>query len=447
MKPFMVERGVSYRIGRGACWLAIAGAVVACNGSESPEPASAGDTVGVGEGSPEAALRERRKPRKVRSWLDTLPTRPSAEPPGATLAPSAGVALATCEGDGIIVTDPESFGMPSSSVAHGGGRWYFEASVERYEAGWSAVGVFAPPTGLLDIVGGSHWDAGSAAGFSPTGLSTVSVAADLEAGRVYFYVDGVLTSERSLTLLPGVGAFRAAGVAMTGNSMRFNFGSEPFQYGVPAGYEPWSGGDEDANGACLSDPDVLPPGAPITVICEQGEECAPTTFEAETRAPTDLVILGVYDSGGVASWRWGMDANGNPIQIPTGEGRNGSIVVDVNRPGRVALVLTAYEPTDWTIRTGSRTQLVSVSAYGMHQQTVSGLHADVPLDIHTICADGDGGSCSTQTGETFPIATYQWPYSTGGGDTQGFVRYVEERLGLPLKLFAGAYKARGFVVE
>ncbi|HEY6558248.1 MAG TPA: hypothetical protein VI072_13285 [Polyangiaceae bacterium] len=391
-------------------------------------------------------MKERRK-RKLRSWLDTLPPRPPAQPLGATLGPSAGVAVATCEGDGVIVTGPGPLAMPSSSVAHSGGRWYFEATVEQYEAGWSSVGVFAPPTGLIDIVASSHFDAGSAAGFSPTGLSTVSVAVDLEAGRVYFYVDGVLTSERSLTLLPGVGAFRAAGVAMTGNSIRFNFGSEPFEHGVPAGYEPWSGGDEDANGACISDSNGSAPPAPVTVICEQGEECAPTTFEAETRAPTDLVVLGVYDSGGVSSWRWGTDDNGNPIQVPTGEGRNGSIVVDVNRPGRVALVLTAYEPTDWTIRTGSRTQLASVSAYGMHQQTVTGLHAGVPLDIHTICADGNGGSCSVRTDEWFPIGAYQWPYSSGGGDTQGFVRHVEERLGLPLKLFAAAYKARGFVVE
>jgi hypothetical protein len=332
--------------------------------------------------------------------------------------------------------------MPETTLAHASGRWYFEATVERYEAGWSHVGIYAPPSFVHDMVAALPGTV-SAEAFKPTALSTVSVVADLDAGRVYFYVDGVLHEERSMALLPGVGAFHAGAVSMTGNSIRLNYGTEPFTYGVPSGFQAWSSGQSDANGACVSDPDARVQPAPVTVNCEGADECVPTSFEADTHADTDLVVLGVSDAGSDPGWRW-ADANGQAIRVPTGTARNGSILVEVKRPGRVALVLTAFTPTDWTVHVDPRTQLTRVAAFGMYQQTVGGLAPDVPLEVHTICVDRD---CSTQTGETFPVGAYQWPFSTGGGDTQGFVKEVERRFGLPLKLFAGAYEARGFVVR
>ncbi len=274
----------------------------------------------------------------------------------------------------------------------------------------------------------------------------MSVAADLDAGRLDFYVDGLLTSERSQTLAPGVGPFQAGAVS-SGSSLRINFGSEPFAYGVPAGYEPWFGGNEDASGACIPDTVTPAPPAPVRVDCTGVNECVLTSFQASTSAATDLVILGVSDSGGDIGWVWGTDENGQPIRVQTGPARRGSIVVDVNRPGRVALVLSAYEATDWTVRSGAGTELASVSAYGMYRPAVSGLGPDVPLDIHTICTESDWQGCTAYSDETFPVGAYQWPHSTGGGDTQGFVKHVEARLRLPLKIFAGADQARGFVVE
>jgi hypothetical protein len=83
----------------------------------------------------------------------------------------------------------------------------------------------------------------------------------------------------------------------------------------------------------------------------------------------------------------------------------------------------------------------------MHLQSVSGVPSAVPLDIHTICTDGNGGWCTGRTDESFPIAPHQWPFDTGGGDTQNFVDEIEARLCLPLKVFAGRYEARHFIVD
>jgi hypothetical protein len=370
---------------------------------------------------------------------------PAPVDPGQTLGSTSGVPLATCASGGPI--SPDASGSLTTSLAHRGGQWYFEATIERYEPGWSSIGLFAYPATVGILPALFRGSMGAAAGFKPNGPSTVSVAADLDAGRAYFYVNGALTADPPVLLVPGVGAFRAGAMSMPGNIIRFNFGEKPFAYDVPAGYQPWAAGEADGDGTCVSDADIPAPPAPVTIRCDAGAPCPGTSFQTDTQAATELVVLGVYDSGSVGSWQWGLDANGNPIQVPTGPAQNGSVLVEVNRPGRIALVLSAYEPTDWVVRVGARTELASVAAYGMHQQNVNGLDSSVPLDIHVICRGGDGGRCVDRTNETFPIAPYQWPFSTGGGDTQGFVDYIESRLCLPLKMFAGRYEARHFEID
>lgn len=379
------------------------------------------------------------------TWKDYLPARPVAVNPGPALGPSSGVAEATCTGDPTVATDPSTTESVSSVLAHNGGRWYFEVTVQQYEPGWSQVGAFATPSSAFQMT--SPFTRTAGASLSPQGLDVISVAADLEAGRIYFYVNGVFDSEAEVLLLPGVGAFHGGGVAMAGNKLAFNFGQDAFSYALPTGYTAWAGGNAAA-GACTSDQDQPAPPANVDVLCDGGARCGgATTFLSGARGTPELVVLGAYDTGSVSSWTWGTDAQGNPIEVPVGPGQNGSTLVEINRPGPVTLVLAAYEPTDWTIRVAAGTVLDSVHVYGMHLQTVAGLDAAVPLEIHTICTGGDGGNCPGFTGEQFPIAPYQWPYDTGGGDLQGFIDYIEERLCLPLKIYSGAYQVRRFTVN
>lgn len=381
-----------------------------------------------------------------RSWKDSLAPRPAAQRPGATLAATSGAPAATCSGVPTLTTLPDTTEAPEAALAHGSGRWYFEVTVEEYTAGWSSVGVFAPPASAWNHT--AHFMAGvSAASTSPQGVGVLSVVADLDAGWVGFYAGGALVEEAELLVLPGVGAFRAGGISMSGNKLRFNFGAEPFAYGVPAGYSAWAGGAA-AGGVCTSDVDVPAPAAAVEVLCDAGQPCAGiTTFDSSSGATPELVILGAYDTGSRSSWTWGTDAQGNPVEVSVGPGQNGSTLVEVKRPGRVVLVLSAYEPTDWTVRADANTELVSVSLYGMHLQSVTGVPAGVPVDVHTICTGGDGGNCPGATGENFPIAPHVWPFDLGGGDTQGFVDAMEARFCLPLETFGGAYTARHFVVR
>jgi hypothetical protein len=382
------------------------------------------------------------------SYRDTLPPLPNAVLPSASLGAGSGVAEATCAGEAAYLTDPTTHDDVTSELAHVGGRYYFEATVEEYTEGWSQVGVFADPATSY-LLEAYFQDAVSAAGtYVSSGDSTISFAVDLDAGVAFEFLDGQLQREHRMLLLPGVGAFHAAGISMIGNRIRFNYGSEPFRFALPEGYGAWSSGAEDAAGNCVSDVAAPAPAAPIVTMCDSDASgCSTTTFQSSVDEDTALVVLGVYDSGSVSGWTWDIDAEGNIADVDTGATQSGSINVNITRPGSIALVLSAYEPTAWTLNIGPDTTLASVSIYGMHMQTVDGLPNGVPFELHTICLDGDGGRCSAATGEQFPIAPHQWPFDIGGGDTQGFIEMVEADLCLPLKLFAGSYEARGFLVQ
>jgi hypothetical protein len=168
-----------------------------------------------------------------------------------------------------------------------------------------------------------------------------------------------------------------------------------------------------------------------------------TSYTTDAVTETELIVVGAYDTGSVANWTWAVDEAGNVTQEPVEGAHAGSALVTVNRTGPIALVLSVYEPTDWTLVVAEGTELVSVSVYGMHGQTITGVPDGVPVDVHSICNDRNGGgNCDGGTGENFPIAPHQWPFDTGGGDTQGFISFIEAELCLPLKHFAGAYLAR-----
>lgn len=93
-------------------------------------------------------------------------------------------------------------------------------------------------------------------------------------------------------------------------------------------------------------------------------------FPWEGRLPPDVVV---YVAGG-----YGGAAIPEAIE-PTGS-QAGRIDIDINRPDRpVALVLVAYDPVVWNIRTTPGTRVVAVWASGYYRPLVAGLDPSTPV--------------------------------------------------------------------
>lgn len=363
------------------------------------------------------------------SFQDYLPQRPAAVNPGPNLGPTTGVPEATCSGE--PTADSGTSGRSITSVlGHNGGRWYFEVNVLQQTTGQSQAGVFAAPSYDSQIVSPFTRTAGAA--HAPDAVGVVSVAADLEAGRVYFYVDGAYRSEAEMLLWPGIGAFHAGGSSRYDDQLVFNFGEAPFAYGLPTGYSAWAGGGA-LGGACVSDTDPAPSPANVAVLCQGGEPCpGASTYLSGAVGTPELVLLGTVETGRTSDWVWGTDGQGAPVETPAGPGHAGSALVELNRPGPLAVVLVAVDPTDWVFRVAANAEVSSVTIYGADAQTVSGLDPSVPVEVKLGVLSG---------------VAFQWPFDIGGGDTPGTVDRLEADACLPLKIFAGAYHVRRFRVD
>lgn len=69
-------------------------------------------------------------------------------------------------------------------------------------------------------------------------LSTVGVGVDLDKGKLEFFVNGVSKGIAPVSIPTGTDIFPLIGLA-TGGKATLNFGATSFDYGLPAGYEPW----------------------------------------------------------------------------------------------------------------------------------------------------------------------------------------------------------------
>lgn len=359
-------------------------------------------------------------------WRDGWPQPSTPMSPGATLGPGTGVASSPCTaGESVLLADNAEV---QSLYGHNSGRYYFEATVESYVGGGglSGVGVTANPETLW----GYWWYpsfarlySAAAASVGLDALGIISVAADLSAGVAYFYRDGVQVSELPLLLAPGVGAFHAIAGAFNGDVVRMNVGLQPFHYALPAGYQPWLGGP---NGVCMNDRDRPAPTVQVTV--EPTTPGAVSSFESRAMEPIQLVVLRVGRTGLDQTWKWALDASGAPMQVATSSGARGSVLVEVQRPGRFVLALASDEPTGWVVTAGPQTEIVGVGAFGSYP--------------HELVVDGDylTEAVSSAT-EPYSVGG-RWPGDFNTGDTQGFVSFLEARYCLPLRSYASAEDAR-----
>lgn len=367
-------------------------------------------------------------------WRDGWPQIPAPMDPGGTLALGSGAATAPCSAGEPITVVADGMEV-RSAYGHSQGRYYFEATVESFVSGgggFSSIGVTANPEtlwGLWWMPAAARSYPAAAAVVSYDGLVTISVAADLSAGRVYFFREGIQLDTQPLLLAPGVGAFHASAAAYSGDSVRFNFGAQPFHYAVPAGYGPWLGG---ANGVCMNDRDRPAPTAAIEVDPPAPDIGQFSSFESRATEPIQLVGLHARTTGLDLTWKWGLDGSGAPTQVATSSGAQGSVLVDVQRPGRVVLALASDQPTEWVIVAGPQTEIVGVGLYGSQQAL------PFPGDYLTEVPD--------PATDPYTLGG-RWPGDFNSGDTQGFVSLLESRYCLPLRSYASAESARRLTVH
>lgn len=366
-------------------------------------------------------------------WRDDWPAPPAPVRPAATLRRNTGtMGLGNCPepaqllvGSTATPTPPESpTPYMDSYSSHIGGKYYFEATQLALEgSNRQGPGVYAWPA--------SPWTEPSMSEGQPVAhyheagstLGVIGVAADLDAGRVYFYKNGALVGQQDLLMLPGIGSYHVGAQIEGSEIYRFNFGAQPFAYQVPNGYLAWATGAIDASGNCTRLPDLGPvPPAPVEVV----PPTATPTTGIETMAQHPIQLVHLAGTGTSTSWRWALDADGQPTKVPRPTGTLGSsVLIELNRPGRVLLTLFTYSQGDtgieWVVVAGPSTELVGVVAYDYLSPT--------------IVAPG----VTTQTfsllgGDVFP---FEPPWAFWPSDTN-FLDYLEATYCLPLRVAVAA---------
>lgn len=112
-----------------------------------------------------------------------------------------------------------------------------------------------------------------------------------------------------------------------------------------------------------------PPERPVSLEAAPEQDVAQGSPSYQLDPPVqadELHCVGIYEGD------YGNGPTHSYKFHPTGKA-----LVQVDRPGRtVALVLTAYEPTLWTVRVSPGTRVTDVILSGYHEQTATGLDPD-----------------------------------------------------------------------
>jgi hypothetical protein len=115
----------------------------------------------------------------------------------------------------------------------------------------------------------------------------------------------------------------------------------------------------------------------------------------------------------------------------------GPATVHIEREGQVALVLTSYSATDWTVTAGPNTEIVSVTAAGYENVTVTA-PAGVPTTVLSYVQNQQFLGC----GYEYPD---QDPWS--GCETPELLDAVTQYAGQSVSSFHGCYAASDFVIN
>ncbi|HWU88273.1 MAG TPA: hypothetical protein VN253_13395, partial [Kofleriaceae bacterium] len=150
-----------------------------------------------------------------------------------------------------------------------------------------------------------------------------------------------------------------------------------------------------------------PPGDPV----DPGGPIKPGGPLPATCGTPEVHVLSVYETS----------SNHSGGNHPTG-----TATVTIERPGDLALVLSAYEPTDWHVTLAPGAHVRSVTLIGYLTQTVN--LANVPI-VH---AQGCG---------------YSYPYNGGGCDTNQLLALAKQHAGADVTTFHGCYQASSWTLH
>ncbi len=126
---------------------------------------------------------------------------------------------------------------------------------------------------------------------------------------------------------------------------------------------------------------AAPPLAPVKPLLPKA---LPTQ---DNCAAADLVV----QEGKNIRWLGAAsNSGGDPAGFVLPNSKNGArlVTIRVSEPGRIGLLLGAYDPNVWVIETAPGTEVVAVVASGYHTQRVTGIKASTPVVITSF----EGGS-------------------------------------------------------
>jgi hypothetical protein len=402
---------------------------VACGVSPTLPAAAPGDVVTVDEPVPPSRTGPISAEACGPHYLPDAPA-PIATPFILDDGDLASHASCTALLDGAAGLDVDSTAGFVDGAGHVGGRFYFEATVERFGDG-SEVGVRASPwpdddldaaalqqtprpssdVGIAVMGGGIINAPVSVAVHSLAAPGLISVAADLDAGFVYLFVDGVRSGDAiPISLAPGVGAYAPAVKAANGSFIELNLGQRPFAHAIPAGYRAWASGLRvDDAGACIADDAKAFDRAPITAACTWAMSPL-STFASGCKS--ELVAISLNQP---------TDDDANP----------GTTTIHVARKGHITLGLAVESSARFVVQADDGVVVDHVYVYGWFSPNIEapGPITIVPVDDAPIW----GGVA--------------WPYDLFGGDTQGFVERLENDAGMPLGLYAGCGNSTSFTIN
>lgn len=155
--------------------------------------------------------------------------------------------------------------------------------------------------------------------------------------------------------------------------------------------------DTDTDSDSDADSDVV-----ISTICGEGDE---SLHVVEPFRSPELHVIGIYE----------------PM-----EGRAVRVVID--RPGLVQVMLSSYEPADWTLIAGADTEVDRVIVNAYYEPTVAA-PPGASVEIH-----------SWEGGEDYVAEfDYGWPQADRGA--RGLAVVAQDLTSLDLSSFVGCYAA------
>jgi hypothetical protein len=137
----------------------------------------------------------------------------------------------------------------------------------------------------------------------------------------------------------------------------------------------------------------------------------------------EVQVIGVYETRSDHSYKY----------HPVGNAR-----VRLDRPGRQTLVLSSYEPTDWTVEVGAGVDLAAVYATGYQAQRVklpAGSSAKVVTTSYETGQDEDYVACGVQL-----------PSDRRGCPTEQLLQWAADKAGRRVTSFRSCYRTANWVI-